>query len=110
MLKVTGTAPYVYDYSPPGSLIAKLVTSTLPHAKITRIDTIAAEAVPGVVAVLTGEDMQFRVGMYAGDRDLLAVEKVRWAGHPLALVVAETLESAEKASELVVVEYEPLTA
>ena len=80
-LKVTGTAVYTYDCSIPGTLHAKLVTSTMPHARITRIDTTASKAVPGVVAVLTGQDMPFRVGMYAGDRDLLAVEKVRWSGH-----------------------------
>ncbi len=107
-LKVTGTAMYTYDWELPGTLHAKLVTSTMPHAKIVRIDTAAGKAIPGVVAVLTGQDMPFRVGMYAGDRDLLAVEKVRWAGHPVALVVAETLESAERASELVNVEYEAL--
>src|SRR2546428_8238901 len=80
----------------------------MPHARITRIDTTASKAVPGVVAVLTGQDMPFRVGMYAGDRDLLAVEKVRWSGHPVAMVVAETLEGAERASELVNIEYESL--
>jgi CO/xanthine dehydrogenase Mo-binding subunit len=108
VLKVTGTALYNFDWQLPGTLHAKLVTSTVPHARIVRIDASRAQAVPGVIAVLTGKDVPFRVGMYAGDRDLLAVEKVRWAGHPLALVVAETLESAEKASELVDVEYEEL--
>src|SRR2546422_9848578 len=99
-LKVTGTAVYTYDCSIPGTLHAKLVTSTMPHARITRIDTTASKAVPGVVAVLTGQDMPFRVGMYAGDRDLLAGEKVRWAGHPVAVVVAQAREGAEGASEL----------
>jgi len=107
-LKVTGTAVYTYDWSIPGTLHAKLVTSTMPHARIARIGTTASKAIPGVVAVLTGQDMPFRVGMYAGDRDLLAVEKVRWAGHPVALVVAETLESTERAAELVNIEYESL--
>jgi carbon-monoxide dehydrogenase large subunit len=80
----------------------------MPHAKIVRIDSSRAKAVPGVVAVLTGREMPLRVGMYAGDRDLLAVDKVRWVGHPVALVVAETMESAERASEIVDVEYEEL--
>jgi len=109
-LKVTGTATYTYDWDLPGTLHAKLATSTVPHAKIVRISPGRAKEVPGVVAVLTGKDMPFRVGMYAGDRDLLAVEKVRWAGHPVALVVAESLEAAERASELVEVEYENLPA
>jgi len=110
LLKVTGTAPYTVDVELPGMLYAKLVTSTVPHAKILRIDVEEALKVPGVVAVLTGKDMPYMVGMYAGDRDLLAIEKVRWAGHPVAAVVAETLEAAEKARDLVTVDYEPLPA
>ena len=109
-LKVTGTATYTFDWDLPGTLHAKLVTSTVPHAKIVGINTDRAKEVSGVAAVLTGKDMPFRVGMYAGDRDLLAVEKVRWAGHPVALVVAEDLEAAERAAELVDVEYEALPA
>ncbi len=108
--KVTGSALYTFDWDLPGTFHAKLATSTVPHAKIVSVNTGRAKDVPGVVAVLTGRDMPFRVGMYAGDRDLLAVEKVRWAGHPVALVVAETLEAAERASELVEVEYEALPA
>jgi CO/xanthine dehydrogenase Mo-binding subunit len=107
-LKVTGTALYNFDWQVPGTLHAKLVTSTMSHAKIVRVDSARAMAVPGVVAVLTGKDMPMRVGMYAGDRDLLAVDKAQWVGHPVGLVVAETLESAERASELVDVEYEQL--
>ena len=107
---MTGTALYTCDWDLPGNLHAKLVTSTVPHAKIVSINLDRAKEVPGVAIILTGKDMPFRVGMYAGDRDLLAVEKVRWAGHPVALVVAETLESAERASELVDVEYESLPA
>jgi len=110
ILKVTGTATYNYDWDLPGTLHSKLVTSTVPHAKIVSVNTQRAMEVPGVVAVLTGKDMPFRVGMYAGDRDLLALEKVRWAGHPVAMVVAETLEAAERAAELVDVEYEALPA
>ena len=109
-LKVTGTATYTFDWDLPGTLHAKLVTSTMPHARIIKVNSDRAMEVPGVVAVLTGRDMALRVGMYAGDRDLLAVDKVRWAGHPVALVVAETLEAAERASELVEVEYENLPA
>lgn len=108
--KVTGTALYTYDWELPGTLHAKFAASTVPHAKIVSINLDRAKETPGVVAILTGRDIPFRVGMYAGDRDLLAVEKVRWAGHPVALVVAETPEAAERASELVDVEYESLPA
>jgi len=110
VLKVTGTALYNFDWEVPGTLYSKLATSTMPHARIVKVDISRALAVPGVVAVLTGKDMPFHVGMYAGDRDLLAVEKVRWVGHPVALVIAENLESAERASEIVDVEYEELPA
>jgi len=109
-LKVSGTALYTFDWSLPGMLHAKLVTSTFPHAKIVSISTDRAKEVPGVAVILTGRDVPLRVGMYAGDRDLLAVDKVRWAGHPVALVVAETLEAAERAAEIVDVEYEALPA
>jgi len=108
--KVTGTALYTFDWDLPGTLHAKLATSIVPHAKIVGINLDRAKEVPGVVVILTGRDMPFRVGMYAGDRDLLAIEKVRWAGHPVAVVVAETLEAAERASELVDVEYDALPA
>ncbi len=108
ILKVTGTAVYNFDWQVPGMLHSKLVTSTMPHAKIVKVDSTRAMQVPGVVKVVTGRDFPFRVGLYAGDRDLLAVDKVRWTGHPVALVIAETLEAAERAAEVVDVEYEPL--
>lgn len=108
--KVTGTAQYTLDIDLPGMLYAKLVTSTVPHAKIKRIDVSKAEKVPGVVKVVVGRDFPYRVGMYAGDRDLLAIDKVRWVGHPVAAVIAEDLEAAEKAIDLVDVEYEELPA
>jgi CO/xanthine dehydrogenase Mo-binding subunit len=109
-LKVTGTAQYTFDIELPGMLYAKLVTSTEPHAIIKKIDTERASSVEGVLHIFTGKDMPYRVGMYAGDRDLLAVEKVRWVGHPVAIVVAEDMHAAEKAAEMVEVEYEPLKA
>lgn len=108
--KVTGAATYTVDLELPGMLYAKLVTSTLPHARIKKIDVSRALEVPGVVKIVTGRDYPYRVGMYAGDRDLLAVDKVTWVGHPVAAVIAETLEAAEKAMDLVDVEYEELPA
>lgn len=108
--KVTGTAQYTLDVELPGMLYAKLVTSTLPHAKIKKIDVSKALQVPGVVRVVVGKDFPYRVGMYAGDRDLLAIDKVRWVGHPVAAVIAESLEAAEKAMDLVEVEYEEIPA
>ncbi|MEM3684451.1 MAG: xanthine dehydrogenase family protein molybdopterin-binding subunit [Conexivisphaerales archaeon] len=107
-LKVTGTANYALDLELPGMLYAKLVTSDRPHARIIRIDTTQAEKVPGVVCVATGKDFPFRIGMYLGDRDLLAIDKVRWVGHPVAAVVADSLSAAEEAAAKISVEYEDL--
>jgi len=107
-LKVTGTATYAFDIELPGMLHAKLVTSPQAHAKIVKIDTSKAEKVPGVVAVATGREFPYRLGIYVGDRDVLAIDKVRWVGHPVAAVIAETLEAAERGIDQVDVEYEPL--
>jgi len=109
-LKVTGTAEYASDVELPGMLFAKLVTSDRAHARILSIDTKEAEKVPGVVAVAKGSDFPFRIGIYVGDRDILATDKVRWVGHPVAAVVAESMEAAEEAAEKVSVEYEDLPA
>ena len=107
-LKVTGTATYAFDVELPGMLHAKLVTSPHAHAKVVKVDTSKAEKVPGVVAVATGREFPYRLGIYVGDRDVLAIDKVRWVGHPVAAVIAETLEAAERGIDQVEVEYEPL--
>ena len=108
--KVTGTAPYTFDMELPGMLYAKLVTSTEPHARIKSIDYSKALQVPGVRIVATGKDFPVRIGIYVGDRDMLAIEKALWVGHPVAAVVAESIKAAEKAIDLVEVEYDPLPA
>ena len=107
-LKVTGTLRYSFDISLPGMLYAKLVTSKYPHARIKSIDYSDALKVPGVVAVATGKDFPYRLGIYVSDRDVLAIDKVRWVGHPVAAVVAADLSAAEEAAEKVSVDYEPL--
>ena len=106
--KVLGTAEYAGDIELPGMLHAKLLLSPHAHAKILSIDVEEALKVPGVVAVATGEEYSFRVGLYVNDRYILARKKVRWAGEPVAAVVAESLEAAEEAVELIKVEYQPL--
>ncbi|MGC9210900.1 MAG: xanthine dehydrogenase family protein molybdopterin-binding subunit [Nitrososphaeria archaeon] len=107
-LKVTGTLGYSFDISLPGMLYAKLVTSKYAHAKIRSLSFEEALKVPGVVAVATGKDFPFRLGIYVSDRDVLAVNKVRWVGHPVAAVIATDMSSAEEAAEKVNVDYEPL--
>ncbi len=106
--KVLGDAEYAYDFELPGMLWVKLVGAPHPHAKIIKIDYSDALKVPGVVRVFTGEDFPFKVGIYAADRDVLAREKTLYYGHPVAAVVAESLEAAEEAASKIVVEYEPL--
>lgn len=106
--KVLGGAEYAFDFEIPGMLWAKLVGSPYPHAKIVSIDYTEALKVPGVVKVFTGEDFPFKVGIYSADRDVLARGKALYWGHPVAGVVAETLEAAEEAADRIVVEYEPL--
>jgi carbon-monoxide dehydrogenase large subunit len=107
-LKVTGIATYAFDVELPGMLYAKLVTSPQAHAKIVSIDTEKAKSTPGVVGVAIGSEFPYRLGIYVGDRDVLAIDKVRWVGHPVAAVVAETLEAAERGIDQVEVEYDPL--
>ncbi|MEM3620354.1 MAG: xanthine dehydrogenase family protein molybdopterin-binding subunit [Nitrososphaerota archaeon] len=106
--KVTGFAEYAGDLELPGMLYAKLLLSPYAHAKIRSIDISNALKIQGVVTIATGEDFPFRVGLYVNDRYILARKKVRWIGEPVAAVVAEDLETAEEAVELIKVEYDPL--
>jgi carbon-monoxide dehydrogenase large subunit len=106
--KLTGEAQFIADIEIPGALWMKLVGSPYPHARILEIDTSEAEKVPGVEAVLTGKDFPFKIGHHIRDRDVLARDRALYVGHPVAAVIAETLEAAEKAAELVRVKYEPL--
>lgn len=106
--KVTGQAMYVHDMELPGMLHAKCVHSPHAHAKILSIDTSAAEALPGVKAVVTGKDAPYRVGLYMIDKNLIAVDRVRYQGEIVAAVAAEDEKTAELAVSLIKVEYEPL--
>jgi CO/xanthine dehydrogenase Mo-binding subunit len=111
--KVTGAARYTVDLSVPGMAHATVVRSTRAHARITGIERAAAQASPGVLAVLTGDDL-VKAGLtpYYGhvvlDHPVLAIGKVRFHGEPVALVVAETTLQAAEAAELVEVRYDEL--
>lgn len=113
--KVTGAARYTVDLSVPGMAHAIVVRSTRAHARIASIDRTAAAASPGVLRVLTGDDL-LAAGLtpYYGhvvlDHPVLAIERVRFHGEPVALVVAETRREAAEAAELVEVTYEGLPA
>ena len=121
-----GRGRYLDDVSPPRQARAAVVRSPLAHAEILSLDAAAARAMPGVLAVLTGAELEARgLGCFrpatAGTRSdgspgfatpqpLLAQGRVRFAGEPVAFVVAETLEQARDAAEAVAVAYEPLAA
>jgi len=105
--KVTGAAKYVGDIMVPGMLHGKILRSTYPHARIRAIDASRAEALPGVVAVLTAADIADLNPIYNG-RPVIALNKVRYVGEPVAAVAAEDLATAEEALALIQVDYEEL--
>lgn len=106
--KVTGKAQYTDDLPATGVLAARLLTSTHAHAAIQRIDIARALAVEGVKSILTGAQCAELFGPLVLDRPALARDVVRYAGEPVALVVAQDEPTAEKAVRLIEVEYTPL--
>ena len=111
--KVTGRARYAIDMVLPNMAHAAVVRSERAHAYITGIDRAEAEAAPGVIAVVTADDLGDlgrRFGHIVPDHAILAVGKVRYYGEPVAVVVAETLHQAADAATLVWVDYDDLPA
>ena len=110
--KTTGAGQYTDDLSVPGMLIGKILHSHYPHARIARIDPSKAQALDGVVAVVTGKDAPNTYGILpiGHDETALAVDKVRYVGDNVACVAAISEAIAEQALELIEVEYEPLPA
>src|ERR671924_1202944 len=114
--KVTGTAQYLADVKVPGVCYGKILRSPYPHARIKRINASKAQKVSGVVAVLARDDILHDEGIepYYGpvfkDQTIVAVEKVRHVGDPVAAVAALDLDAAEEALHLIDVEYEELPA
>jgi carbon-monoxide dehydrogenase large subunit len=107
--KVTGSALFADDLPfGTGLLYARIKRSPLPHALIKRIDASRARLLPGVKAVVTGEDTPGLIGLYLHDRHIFCRERVRYVGDPVAGVAATSEEIAEKALDLIEVEYEPL--
>ena len=118
---LTGGGQYIADLKLPGMLHAAFVRSPMAHARVLAVDASAARDLPGVVAVLTGADLEAVTirgqdplfAMMGGggpmpDYSLLATDKVRFAGDPVAIVVAESRYLAEDGCELVEVDYEDL--
>jgi nicotinate dehydrogenase large molybdopterin subunit len=115
--KVKGSLHYAADWRLPGMLHGRIVRSPVPSARITGIDVSAARALPGVAAVLTAADVPSNaiVEMASGGlaelevtMPVLAADRVRYAGEPVAVVAAATRQIADAAAELVAVDYEEL--
>ena len=123
---LNGKGNYTDDINRPGQTYASIKRSDRPHAKIISIDTAAAKAAPGVLAVFTGADLDAEeigglpCGWQIHNKDgspmaepkhpVLAVGKVRHVGDPIAVVIAETRQQAKDAAELLVIELEDLPA
>ena len=111
--KVSGVALYTADLELPGLLHAKVLRSPHPHARLLKVDVSRAAALPGVVAVVTRDDLEGlnpHYGAVVEDQPVLAMDRVRCVGDLVAAVAAEELEIAEEAVELIEAEYEPLPA
>ena len=111
--KVTGRAEYVHNLSVPHMLHAKVLRATVAHGRIRTIDVSAARAMPGVFAVYTGEDIRKLIAEpYYGpafhDQPILALDKVRHVGEPVAVVLATDVHVAETAAQSIVAEYDEL--
>lgn len=108
--KVTGQGIYADDLYVEGMLHAKAFRSEQPHARLIKVDTARAEALAGVVAVLTADDIPGRkdCGVHEIDWPVLCYDKVRYVGDAIALVVAESEAVAAEALKLIDVAYEPL--
>jgi len=109
--KVAGTLQYADDLPFGKDLLhARAVRSPIASGIIRSIDVRKAGEIPGVVAVITGKDFPYRFGLYLKDRTPIAIDRVRYVGEPVALVVATSETIADKAIGLVKVNYEELPA
>ncbi len=114
--RVRGTLPYTVNLRFPYMLVAKILRSPYPHARITALRVEEAERMPGVAAVLTAADFdgpgkpRLIHGLTLKDQPVVAKDRVRYVGEPVAAVAAESLEAAEAAVEAIEVEYEELPA
>jgi CO/xanthine dehydrogenase Mo-binding subunit len=109
--KVAGKTQYVGDLQLPGMLQARLLRSPHAHARIKRIDTSKAKALPGVRAILTASDIpELEPGAKTRGHAMLAIDRAVFAGQPIAAIAADELSIADEALDLIEVEYEVLPA
>src|SRR5262245_452249 len=109
--KVTGKAIYTSDVQLPGMAHARILRSPVAHAKLVKVDASNARELPGVIATLTRDDIQnfnYKYGATYKDQSIVAVDKVRYVGDPVAAVLADDAATAEAALELIEVEYDEL--
>lgn len=111
--RVTGSIAYGAGMKLPDMLIGKVFRSPVPHARITRLDVSAARQLPGVAAVVTAADIEhagltLHYGSSIKDQPLVAGDRIRYIGEPVALVAAESAQIAEEALNLIELEYEEL--
>ncbi len=110
--RVTGAVGYMVNLRLPGMLLAKVVRSQVPHAKLLRVDAAKATTAWGVAAILTGADLG--LGAFYGaaikDQGVVAVDRVRYVGEPIAAIAAEDMDAAEQAASLLEIQYEELPA
>jgi CO/xanthine dehydrogenase Mo-binding subunit len=109
--KVTGKAVYTCDIQLPGMAYAKILRSPVAHARLIKVDPSKARELPGVLATLTRDDLKnfnYKYGATYKDQSIVAVDKVRYVGDPVAAVLAEDSATAEEALELIDVEYDEL--
>lgn len=112
--KVSGEARYVTDMILPNMVYARIIRSPHPHARILSIECDDAKTVPGVLGVFSGQNLTPELcasthwGLYFNDRPVIATDIVRYAGEPVAVVIAESEAIAEDAIELIDVDYEVL--
>jgi CO/xanthine dehydrogenase Mo-binding subunit len=109
--KVTGKHVYAADFTLPGMLFGKVLRSHRPHALIRKLDVSRAAVIPGVRGIITAADIPaVRFGQAVRDTSVLALDRVLFAGHPIAAVAATSLEIAEQAIAAMEVEFEDLPA
>ena len=113
--KVSGRADYTHNLRLPGMLYGKVFRSTVPHGRIRSIDTQAARELPGVHRVVIGEDIRKLIpepyyGPAFHDQPILALDKVRFVGEPVAVVLASDPHVAEAAAQMIAAEYDELPA
>ena len=109
--KVTGKALYTGDLQLPGLAHAKILRSPVAHARLLKVDATRARQLTGVIATLTRDDIKefnYKYGATYKDQSIVAVDKVRYVGDPVAAVLADDPAIAEEALELIEVEYEEL--